>query len=303
MAVPRARCDGKSDSTTTPTAVGESQFVEGREAPVDEQKSLVSRDRNEDRSPFAWGGLAVFVMVVVWMAFGPFQPAWIYFLGCPVALAVANGLSRLLLRGRGGRMRPPGRLVAGRLGLGPESWLSAPRWARARLVAGGFLTFGTIAGGMGWEAGQEYLTVRNLREQGIRTDATVVEIASRSEEGWATSLTLRFDTSSGPVRSDVDVSDSSATHAKPGAHVPVVYNPADPSEVRHVDHLDGRQADGIRSGAVVIGLLATGFLVDTVRTVARTKRQTGAAEGRRQAAEGRRQDAEYASTPADDVNG
>ncbi|MFD2689634.1 DUF3592 domain-containing protein [Streptomyces phyllanthi] len=134
--------------------------------------------------------------------------------------------------------------------------------------------FATIAGIMGWGAGQEYQTLQNLREQGRRTEATVVEIASRSEEGSATSLTVRFDTPSGPVRSDVDVADTSTTDAKPGGHIPVVYDPANPTEVRHVDNLDGREADGIRLGSVVVGLLAAGFLVGTTREVVRAKRQT-----------------------------
>ncbi|MEI5525736.1 DUF3592 domain-containing protein [Streptomyces brasiliscabiei] len=239
-----------------------------------DQRSPVSRDRNEDRSPFTWGGAAAFAMIAAWMAFGPFHPEWLYFLGGSVAVATVSGMARLLSRRRVGPTRPPGRRMAERLGIAPDSWLSAPRWAKARLAAGGFLVFGIIAGVMGWEARQEYLTVRHLREQGIRTDATVVAVAGRSEEDRATSLTVRFGTSSGSVRSVVDVSDSPAVDAKPGARIPVVYDPVDPAEIRHVDHLDGRQADGIRSGSLVIGLLAAGFLVGTGRTVARIRRQT-----------------------------
>ncbi|GAA3796011.1 DUF3592 domain-containing protein [Streptomyces phyllanthi] len=244
-----------------------------------ERESVLSGDRDEHGSPFGWGGVAVLVAIVAWMTFGPFHPTWLYFLGCGVTLAAASGIARLLRRrGRArrwtGRMPSPGRLVAGLLGLGPESWLLAPRWARVRMAAGGFLMFATIAGIMGWGAGQEYQTLQNLREQGRRTEATVVEIASRSEEGSATSLTVRFDTPSGPVRSDVDVADTSTTDAKPGGHIPVVYDPANPTEVRHVDNLDGREADGIRLGSVVVGLLAAGFLVGTTREVVRAKRQT-----------------------------
>ncbi|MFJ3339493.1 DUF3592 domain-containing protein, partial [Streptomyces sp. NPDC086766] len=125
---------------------------------------------------------------------------------------------------------------------------------------------------MGWEAGQEDQVLQNLRAHGHRTDATVVGIASESEEGSATSLTVRFGAPSGTVRADIDVS-GSATDAKPGAHVPVVYNPSDPTEVRHADHLDGHEADGIREGSVVFGLLAAGILVGTAWEVARAKQQ------------------------------
>lgn len=170
----------------------------------------------------------------------------------------------------------------------PDSWPGSsdwarsrgcwpPRWARTRFAVGGFLMFGTIAGVMGGEAGQEYQALRHLRDEGIRTDATVVEIAGRSEEGSATSLTVRFDTSSGPVRAYVDVSGGPATDAKPGARIPVVYSsPLDVSDVRHADRLDGGEADGIRQGSMVVGLLAAGSLAGALREVARAGRQTEA---------------------------
>ncbi|MFE9312654.1 DUF3592 domain-containing protein [Streptomyces sp. NPDC006706] len=169
----------------------------------------------------------------------------------------------------------------------PRGWAAAarsgivagpPRWAKVRLAAGGFLIFATIAGVMGWEAGQEYQVLANLRDQGRRTDATVVEITSRSEEGWATSVTVRFSTPSGPVRADVDVAPSSANNANPGAYIPVVYNPARPTEVRHAAYLDGHEAGGILQGSIVIGLLAAGFLVGTTREMLRTKRPTESGE-------------------------
>jgi hypothetical protein len=220
------------------------------------------------------------VAIVVWMAFGPLGPLWLYVLGWAVTLAAANGVSWLLVRHRGwahrggGQIPSPGRLVAGILRLGPESWLVAPRWARARLAAVGFLMFATFAGVTGWEAGQEYQMLANLREHGHRTDATVVEITSRSEEGWAASVAVSFGTPSGPVHTEVDVTVSSATEATPGTRIPVVYNPARPTEVRHIAYLDGRDAYGAREGSIVIGLLAAGFLAGTAREVVRTKRQT-----------------------------
>ncbi len=67
---------------------------------------------------------------------------------------------------------------------------------------------------------------------------------------------------------------SSATDAKPGTRIPVAYNPARPTEVRPIAYLDGHDADGIRQGSTVIGLLAAGFLAGTVREVVRAKRQT-----------------------------
>lgn len=249
---------------------------------MDERKSLLSGSRDESGSPLGWSALAVFVAIVVWMTLGPFT--WLYFLGWVVALSAVEGISKLLARHPGRLPRwavhipSPGRLVAGLLRLGPESWLLAPRWGRARVAAGGFLICATVAGIMGWEAGQEYQLLETLRNQGQRTDATVIEIAERSEEGSALSLTVLFGTPSGPVRSDVDVSDSSATDAKPGTQIPVVYNPTHPAEVRFADYLDGREVDGIREGSIVIGLLAVGFLAGATWEVVRTKRQTEAGE-------------------------
>ncbi|MFJ3302909.1 DUF3592 domain-containing protein [Streptomyces sp. NPDC086549] len=234
---------------------------------------MLSGGRDEDSSPVGWRALAGVAAIVVWIAFGPLGPLWLYLLGWVMALAATDGVSRLVRR-QGWAVPSPGRLVAGLLRLGPESWLVAPRWARARLAAGGFLMFATIAGVVGREAGQEYQVLANLRDQGHRTDATVVEITGRSEEGWANSVTVRFNTPSGPVHAAVDVTASSANDAKPGTHIPVVYNPVRPTEVRHVAYLDGRDADGILQGSIVIGVLAAGFLVRTTGEVLRTMRQT-----------------------------
>ncbi|MGW2939605.1 hypothetical protein ACWDA7_49860 [Streptomyces sp. NPDC001156] len=247
---------------------------------MDERKSALSGDRDDYVPPFGLGALAIVVAIVVWMAFGPLGPLWLYVLGWAVALAAANGVSWLLVRRRGwahpgaGHLSPLAQLMAGLLRLGPESWLLAPRWAKTRTIAMGFLIAATIAGGMGWKAGQEYQMLANLRDRGHRTDATVVEITSRSEDSRATSVTVRFGTPSGPVRADIDVAVSSATEAMPGTRIPVVYNPAHPTEVRHIAYLDGRDADGIRQGSIVIGLLAAGLLAGTVRVVVRTRRQT-----------------------------
>lgn len=247
---------------------------------MDERKSVLSSGRNEYVTSLTWGALAVVVAIVVWMAFGPLGPLWLYVLGWAVALAAMNGVSWLLVRRRrrahrgADRISSPGQLVAGLLRLGPESWLLVPRWTKARSVAGAFLIATTIAGIMGWKAGQEYQMLANLRDQGHRTDATVVDITSRSEEGWATAVTVRFGTPSGPVKAEVAVEVSSASDAKPGTRIPVVYNMARPTEVRHIAYLDGRDADGVRQGSIVIGLLAAGLLAGTAREVVRAKRQT-----------------------------
>ncbi|AYC36861.1 DUF3592 domain-containing protein [Streptomyces griseorubiginosus] len=241
---------------------------------MNERKSVLDRGRDEHVSPFTWGSLTGVVATVAWLAVGPLGPLWLYGLGWALALLGVNGVSWLLVRHRGRGLPQPAPLVAGLLRLGPESWLSAPHWAKARSVAGGFLVLATIAAGIGWSAAQEYQTLANLRHQGLRTDATVVEITGRSEEGWATAVTVRFATPSGPVQADVDVEVSSATDAKPGTRIPVVYNPARPTEIRNIAYLDGHDADGIRQGSIVIGLLAAGFLAGTVREVVRAKRQT-----------------------------
>ncbi|MGW9027790.1 hypothetical protein ACWGQ5_27225 [Streptomyces sp. NPDC055722] len=247
---------------------------------MDERKSVLSDGRDEYVPPIGWGTLAAVVAIAAWMGFGPLGPLWLYILGWAVALAAVNGVTWLLVRRRDRALPVPGQLVAGLLRLGPESWLVAPRWAKCRLAAGGFLIFATLAGGMGWKAGQEYQMLANLRDQGHRTDAMVVEITGRSEEGWATAVIVRFGTPSGPVRADIDVTVSSATDAKPGTLIPIVYNPARPTQVRHIAYLDGRDADGIRQGSIVIGLLAAGFLVGTAREVVRTRQQTEAGKTR-----------------------
>ncbi|WP_162684318.1 DUF3592 domain-containing protein [Streptomyces populi] len=221
---------------------------------------------------------------MVWLAFDPFELTWNQVFGGAVALSMAGAIASLLLRRwdwarrRAGRIPPPGRLATGlvsRLGV-PSSSLLDPRWARARSATVGFLMFATVAGFMGWKAGQEDQILQSLRDHGRRTEATVVSVADRSEEGRANSLTVRFTTPSNTVQADIDVGDGSGNDAKPGGHVPVVYNPSDPTEVRHADRLDGSDADGIRLGSVVAGLLAAGFLVGTAREVVRVKEQTEA---------------------------
>jgi hypothetical protein len=245
---------------------------------MDERKSLLGDGWNEYLSPSGWEVPAAVVAVVVWLAFGPLGSLWLYVLGWAVALSVVTGVLGLLRARLGaGRIPSPGGLVAALLRLGPESWLLAPRWARARTSAGVFLLFATFAAGMGWSAGQEYRLLSNLRQHGRRTDAAVVKISGRSEEGWVNAVTVRFSTPSGPVQARVDVPGSSATYPEPGTYIPVVFDPAHPTEVRHTSYLDGRDADGIRQGAIVGGLLAAAFLVGTVGVVVRTRRQTEAA--------------------------
>ncbi|MEU1705038.1 DUF3592 domain-containing protein [Streptomyces sp. NPDC005706] len=241
---------------------------------MDERGSVLGGGRGEYGSQVGWGVLAGGVAVVVWVVFGPLGSLWLYVLGWAAALAAVDGVFRLV-RPQGLAVPPPGRLVAGLLRLGPESWLVAPRWAKVRLAAGGFLVFSTIAGVMGWQAAQEYQVLAGLRAQGLRTDAIVVEITGRSEEGWVTSVTVRFSTPSGSVRADVDVPSGSADAAKPGAYIPLAYNPAHPTEARDVAYLDGREADGARQGAIVIGSVAAGFLVGTAMEVFRVRRRTG----------------------------
>ncbi|MER6473535.1 DUF3592 domain-containing protein [Streptomyces collinus] len=238
---------------------------------MDERGSVPGRGRDEQGPPFGWRALAVGVAIVVWLAFGPLGPLWLYVLGWAAALSALEGVSRLIRR-QGCAVPPPGRLVAGPLRLGPESWLVAPRWARVRPAAGGFLVFAVMSSAMGWQAAQEYEVVAALREHGRRTDATVVEVTDRSEEGRALSVAVRFDAPSGPVRADVDIPSDLADDARPGAVVPVAYDPARPTEVRQVAFLDGRDADGIRTGAIVVGLLAAAFLTGTTWEVLRARR-------------------------------
>ncbi|MET8583925.1 DUF3592 domain-containing protein [Streptomyces collinus] len=240
---------------------------------MDERGTVSGRGRDEHASSSGWSTAAAGAAIVVWLAFGPLGPLWLYVLGWAAALSALEGVSRLVRRQ--GRVVPsPGRLVAGLLRLGPESWLVAPRWARVRPAAGGLLVFAVVSGCMGWQAAREYQAVADLREHGRRTDATVVEVTDRSEEGRALSVAVRFDAPSGPVRADVDIPSGLADDARPGAVVPVVYDPARPTEVRQVAFLDGRDADGIRTGAIVAGLLAAVFLAGTTREVLRARRPT-----------------------------
>ncbi|MFF3448538.1 DUF3592 domain-containing protein [Streptomyces sp. NPDC002667] len=248
------------------------------------ERRFVRRDsQGKYRMLAGWASLAGVAAFVVWLAFDPFGLTSNQVFGGAVALSAAGALASLLLRRWGwarrwaGRIPPPGRLATGLVSrLGVPSPLRDPRWDRAKTTAVGVLMFGTVAGFMGWKAGQEDQVLQNLREHGQRTVANVVAIAGRSEEGRANSLTVRFTTPSSTVQADIDVGDGSGNDAKPGGHVPIVYNPSDPTELRHADRLDGSDADGIRQGSVVFALVAAGFLVGTVREVVRVKEQTEA---------------------------
>ncbi|MFK4148977.1 DUF3592 domain-containing protein [Streptomyces sp. NPDC004065] len=245
---------------------------------MDKRGSVPGGDEDGRRPAVGWWTLAVAAAAAVWVAFGPFRPVWLYLLCWAVPPAAADGIAWLVrrhgpARRDSGRLSAPPRLVAGWPRPGPGSWLVAPGWARARLAAAGFLLFATLAGVMAWQAGREYRTLADLRDHGRRTDATVVEVTGRSEEGWATSVTVRFGTPSGPVRADVDVPPGPDGDTGPGTRLPVVYDPAHPTEVRQAVYLDGRDADGIRMGAIVLGLLATGFLTGTVTEVLRAARR------------------------------
>ncbi|MGH3326077.1 MAG: hypothetical protein ACRDOV_16855 [Streptomyces sp.] len=200
-------------------------------------------------------------------------------LGWVVTLAGVAGVCYLVGRGLGwlpspDRIPSPARMLAGLLRRKEDSWLLAPRWGEVRLATVGLVFFACTAGTFGWKAAEEYQVLEKLREGGNRTAARVVRVAGESQEGWATAVTVRIPTPSGPVLADVDVGDSSALDAKTGRRIQIVYDPAQPTQVRHVEYLDGREADGIRTGALVVGLLATGFLVGTTREVLRVRQQT-----------------------------
>ncbi|MEV5799891.1 hypothetical protein [Streptomyces collinus] len=90
-----------------------------------ERATVPGEGRDEHGSPLGWGATAVGVAVVVWLAFGPLGPLWLYVLGWVAALSALEGVSRLVRR-QGRPVPSPGRLVAGLLRLGPESWLVAP---------------------------------------------------------------------------------------------------------------------------------------------------------------------------------
>ncbi|MFJ9558585.1 DUF3592 domain-containing protein [Streptomyces fuscichromogenes] len=241
---------------------------------MDRHRSLASGGWHEYVSPSGWEVPTVLVALVVWWAFGPLGDLRLYALGWLVALTATDGVLGLLRVRRGVRIPSPGGLVAKLLRLGPESWLLAPRWVRARTAAGGFLLFAVLAAGMGWQAGKEYRLLADLRQHGLRTDAAVIRIDGRSEEGRVNAVTVRFSTPTGPVQARVDIPATSADSPQPGMYVPVVFDPAHPAEVRPLSFLDGDDARGIRLGAIVVGLLAAGFLAGTVGEVVRVRRQT-----------------------------
>ncbi|MEU1535293.1 DUF3592 domain-containing protein [Streptomyces fagopyri] len=250
---------------------------------MSERRSVQNDSRGKYRFLSGWASLAGVAAFVVWLAFDPLELTWNQVFGGAAVLSAAGAIANLLFRRWGwarrwaGRIPLPGRLATGLVSRsGVPLPLLDPRWARARSAAVGFLLFATVAGFMGWKAGQEDQMLQNLREHGRGTQATVVAIAGRSEEGRVNSLTVRFTTPSSTVQADIDVGDGSGNDAKPGDRVPIVYNPSDPTKVRHADGLDGSDADAIRLGSVVIGLLAAGFLVGTAREVTRAKEQTEA---------------------------
>lgn len=250
-----------------------------------ERDSVQGDGSAEYRSLGEWASLAILAVLVVWIAFDPMWLTWDQVFGGMVVLSTAcAGVGWALRRlGRScrwaARIPSPVGLARGLVSrLGVSAPLLNPRWAKVRLAAVGFLVLAALSGYMGWGAGQEDQMVQNLREHGQTTVAIVVSISGRSEEGRANSLAVRFSTPYRAVRAEVDVGDGWGDDERPGGHVPVVYDPSDPTKVRHAGHVDGSEADGMRTGAVVFGLLAAAFLVATVRESTRARVRTTADE-------------------------
>lgn len=126
-----------------------------------------------------WGSVVGGGAFVVWLVFRPFPLTWSQVFGAAVGLSVAELLLRRWgwARRWGRRIPSPGRVVGALVSrVGVSLPLSGSRWGRARSVAVGLLLFGSVAGIMGWEAGQENQLLHDLREHGRRAEATVVAI-------------------------------------------------------------------------------------------------------------------------------
>ncbi|MCD0481085.1 hypothetical protein LO771_01315 [Streptacidiphilus sp. ASG 303] len=213
----------------------------------------------------------------------------------PLGAVVVFGLVNLVVSRRGTARRAAGEAAAEEDGeatapppvRGPGAAAAAlrglPGERRRRAVwaaLAGVLVFGAASGFEVRAAVGEHRTVEGLRQRGRTAVATVVEVTDRSEDGYALSATVRFDTPSGPVLADLDLAADDPPLARdfPGRIVAVVYDPGHPARARTARDLGHDTWDGNVQGAVVFGLVAAGFLVGGLVGAARGGRPGPEAE-------------------------
>ncbi|MFD4688914.1 DUF3592 domain-containing protein [Streptomyces sp. NPDC058463] len=235
-------------------------------------------DSGREFPALGWSTVFVAVFLLAWFVFRPFDTLWM-FVGTGSALALLKVLRRLVSRhptsriDRWCRTNATPALFLAHLRRGENrAWLHAAQW-RAVRRAGMFAIVCTIAVCfMGWDAWKENQALNHLRSRGQEVTATVVSVTGWSDADEALHVDVRFETQSGPARTNVDL-EGDSVGSKPGDRLTVVYDPVRPATVRLPSQLDGRGIDGLVTGMVVLMLLALFVLAHAIRDQLRAGRR------------------------------
>ncbi|MFE6038713.1 DUF3592 domain-containing protein [Streptomyces sp. NPDC056452] len=227
-------------------------------------------DSGREFPALGWSTVLVAVFLLAWFVFWPFDIIWL-FVVTGTTLALLKMLRRLIARHPNSRIdrwcrtnATPALLLA-QLGRGGgRAWLHDAQWRAVRRAGIFAIACTTAACFMGWDAWQENQALDHLRSRGREVTATVVSVTGWSDADEALRVDVRFETPSGPARTNVDL-EGDSVGSKPGDRLALVYDPVHPATVRLPSQLDGRVIDGLVTGMVVVTLLALVVLALAIR--------------------------------------
>ncbi|MER5897419.1 DUF3592 domain-containing protein [Streptomyces sp. NPDC001876] len=227
-------------------------------------------DSRQEFPALSWSTVFVAVFLVAWFAFSPFHIIWMFVVP-GTALALLKMLRRLVARhptsriDRWCRANATPALFLGHMRRGGNrAWLHDARWRAARRAGMFAIACTTAACFMGWDAWKEDQALNHLRSRGQEVTATVLSVTGWSDADEALHVDVRFETQSGPERTNLDL-EGDSVGSKPGDQLTVVYDPVRPGTVRLPSQLDGRAIGGLVTGMVVFTLLALLVLVFAIR--------------------------------------
>lgn len=227
-------------------------------------------DSGREFPGLSWSTVFVAVFLVAWFVFSPFHIIWM-FVALGAALALLKMLRRLVSRHPTSRIdrwsrahATPALFLAHMRRGGSRAWLHDAQWRAARRAGMFAIVCVTAVCFMGWDAWKEDQALNDLRSRGQEVTATVVSVTGWSEADEALHVDVRFETQSGPARTNVDL-EGDSVGSKPGDRLTVVYDPVRPATVRLPSQLDGHAIGGAVTGMVVFTLLALLVLALAIR--------------------------------------